>query len=192
MAASCVDYSPIRVNDSFSMGFAAAAVGGQSGLEGDANCGQCYELQFTSQIHTPDNWGGSHPDLVGKTHIVQVTNIGLDVSGQHSFDLQVPGAGQGLFTSGCTKQFPGKQTGDFDCDTPYGGCDDKSGCSRLPDVLQPGCEWRYEWYKWLVSGGQTNNPFVRFRRVKCPVDLTRISQSVSLDDDNYPAVDLTR
>ena len=33
---------------------------------------------------------------MGKSHIIQVTNIGYDVSGDHSFDLQIPGAGQGI------------------------------------------------------------------------------------------------
>jgi len=189
MAASCVDYRPFQVNHNLSMGFAAAAVGGSSGLTGDTNCGQCYELQFTPQIHTPDNWGGAHPDLAGKTHIVQVTNIGEDVNGQHSFDLQIPGAGQGMFTSGCTKQFPQYQSGDFDCDNNYGGCSAKEGCSRLPAVLQASCEWRFDWYKWLVSGGQTNNPFVKFRRIKCPSQLTDISGSAATDDDSYPTID---
>jgi len=52
--------------------------------------------------------------------VVQVTNIGYDVSGEHSFDLQIPGAGQGIFTNGCTAQFSGHSSGDFDCDNNYG------------------------------------------------------------------------
>ena len=45
--------------------------------------------------------GGAHSDIVGKSHIIQVTNIGYDVTGDHSFDLQIPGGGQGIFDSGC-------------------------------------------------------------------------------------------
>merc|ERR1712039_27451 len=129
------------------------------------------------QIHSNGNWGGSHPELAGKTMIIQVTNIGYDVNGQHSFDLQIPGAGQGAFTSGCTKQFPSYNSGDFDCD-------------HLPPELAEGCKWRYDWYRWLIKGGQTNNPFVSFRRVRCPSQLTDISGSTPLDDEQFPAIDL--
>jgi hypothetical protein len=123
------------------MGFAAAAVGGPHGLQGDQNCGQCFELRFTDAVHEPQSsyggWGGSHPELAGKSMVVQVTNIGYDVSGSHSFDLQIPGAGQGIFTNGCTAQFPGqgRSSGDFDYDNNYGGCNDKSGCARLPEEI---------------------------------------------------------
>ena len=190
-AASCVDNQPWIVNGGLSMGFAAAAVGGISGLNGDENCGQCYELRFLDQAHDPsgDNWGGSHPTLVGKTIVIQVTNIGYDVSGEHSFDLQIPGAGQGIFTNGCVAQFPGKTTGDFDCDNNYGGCSDKSGCARLPEELQPGCEWRHDWYYWLEDGGKTNNPYVDFRRVQCPEALVEISGSYPMDDASFPVID---
>ena len=77
---------------------------------------------------------------MGRSHVIQVTNIGYDVTGDHSFDLQIPGAGQGIFDSGCAVQFPGYASGDFDCDRNYGGCGDATGCDRLPEALQPGCE----------------------------------------------------
>merc|ERR1712178_656585 len=51
-----------------------------------------------------------------------------------------------------------------------------------------GCKWRYDWYKWLVSEGKTNNPYVRFRRVKCPSQLIAITGTVPTDDDSFPAV----
>jgi len=187
-AASCTDNQPFVVNSGLSMGFAAAAVGGTSGLTGDGNCGQCYELKFVDRRHADGDWGGSHPDLVNRTMIVQVTNIGYDVNGEHSFDLQIPGAGQGAFDQGCTAQFPAKDSGDFDCDNRYGGCFEKSGCSRLPEALQDGCEWRYDWYRWFISNEQTNNPYVDFRRVKCPSELTAISGSTPLDDSAYPTI----
>jgi len=168
------------------MGFAAAAVGGVSGLDGDNNCAMCYQLVFTDTVHPDGNWGGAHPDLVGKTMVIQVTNIGYDVSGVHSFDLQIPGAGQGIYDSGCVAQFPGYASGDFDCDNNYGGCSNITGCSRLPTDLQAGCEWRYTWYEWLLEDGKTNNPYVDFRRVQCPTQLTDISGSIPLDDADYP------
>jgi hypothetical protein len=187
VAASCSNNQPWIHNDTLSLGFAAAAVSGLSGLQGDANCGQCYQMTFTSQMHADGNWGGSHPSIVGKSHVVQITNIGYDVAGSQSFDLQIPGAGQGIFTNGCTKQYGG-QSGDYDCNDHYGGCNDISGCARLPAALRPGCEWRYNWFKWLAAKGQSNNPYVRFRRVRCPTQLTSITGSTSLDDEQYPVV----
>lgn len=185
-AVSCTNNQPWAETPSLSFGFAAAAVSGQHGLVGDGNCGQCYVLKFTDQIHPNGGWGGSHPELVGHTIVIQVTNIGYDVSGEHSFDLQLPSAGQGAFTNGCSRQFPGYSSGDFDCDNNYGGCSSKAGCRRQPPALQPGCAWRYDVYKWLEAGGRTNNPYVRFARVQCPGVLSSVTGSVPTDDAQYP------
>jgi len=190
-AASCADNRPFMVRPRLSMGFSAVAVSGSHGLTGDANCGQCYELKFIDQRHRDGSWGGSHPDLAGKSMVVQVTNIGYDVNGDHSFDLQIPGAGQGIFTNGCPAQFEGYASGDFDCDNNYGGCFERSGCTRLPEALRAGCEWRYDWYHWFKAGGQTNNPFVDFRRVRCPEHLTNVSGSSPEDDASQPELDLS-
>jgi len=192
-AASCANNQPFVVNERLSMGFAAAAVGGASGLTGDANCGQCFELFFTPRqyIAGSGRWGGAHPWLAGRTMIVQVTNIGYDVTGEHSFDIQIPGAGQGIFDTGCVAQFPNHTINDFDCDVRYGGCPRARGCKRLPQELQAGCLWRFEWYKWMGGRGRTNNPWVEFRRVQCPVQLTDISGSIPLDDAEFPAVDIS-
>merc|ERR1712050_659903 len=116
------DNKPFVVEQRLSMGFAAIAVSGSHGLTGDDNCGQCFELKFLDTIHSDGNWGGSHPDLVGKSMVIQVSNIGYDVNGDHSFDLQIPGA----------------RSGDFDCDKNYGGCDNTAGCFRLPEALRSG------------------------------------------------------
>ena len=149
--------------------------------------GQCFELEWTDEEHS---WGGgAHPSLVGRSHVIQVTNIGYDVTGDHSFDLQIPGAGQGIFDSGCAVQFPDYASGDFDCDRNYGGCGDATGCDRLPEALQPGCAWRFDDYKYHEPM-TSNNPYVRFRRVRCPAELVAISGSTPLDDDSYPEVDL--
>jgi len=185
-SAMCADQTPRIINRTLSMGFAAAAVGGYHGLAGDSDCGRCFELQFTDEVHQNGDWGGSHPDLVGKKMIVQVTNIGYDVMGDHSFDIQIPGAGQGVFSNGCRTQFPGSDIGDFDCNNRFGGCYEKSGCDRLPEGLRDGCMWRFEWYMWMHAMGQTNNPYVRFRRVRCPTQLTSLSGSAPLDDEDWP------
>jgi hypothetical protein len=110
-ATSCANNQPFIVNGGLSMGFAAAAVGGPHGLTGDDNCGQCYELRFVDKKHPTGNWGGSHPDLIDKTMIVQVTNIGYDVSGEHSFDLQIPGAGKAPLTRVARRSSLGRRWG---------------------------------------------------------------------------------
>ncbi|KAJ8607324.1 hypothetical protein CTAYLR_009548 [Chrysophaeum taylorii] len=184
-AASCADHQPFDVEEGVTMGFAAAAVGGASGLKGDENCGECYELRWTAEEFSYG--GGAHPDIVGKKHIIQVTNIGHDVSGSHSFDLQIPGSGQGIFTTGCAMQFPGYEIDDFDCGNNYGGCEDVSGCADLPGELRAGCEWRYSSsYSWKTRNGKSDNPYVRFRRVKCPQELVALSGTEPLDNDEYP------
>mmetsp|Transcript_34510 Transcript_34510/g.95417 ORF Transcript_34510/g.95417 Transcript_34510/m.95417 type:complete len:369 (-) Transcript_34510:168-1274(-) len=189
-AASCTDNRPFVVSPSLSMGFAAAAVGGVSGLSGDDNCGQCFELLFTDRQHLDKNtgslWGGSSPSLTGRRMILQVTNIGYDVKGNHSFDIQIPGAGQGIFAKGCATQYPDQTVDDFDCGKRHGGCSDKGGCARLPAELQKGCEWHFEWFEWLKSGGRSNNPFVKFRRVQCPMKLVAISGATPTDDTDFP------
>mmetsp|Transcript_46932 Transcript_46932/g.135704 ORF Transcript_46932/g.135704 Transcript_46932/m.135704 type:complete len:370 (+) Transcript_46932:38-1147(+) len=188
-AGSCQKHQPFLAHANLALGFAAAAVSGNHGLTGDDNCGQCYELRFLNKMHDGGVWGGAHPLLVNKTMVVQVTNIGQDVTGAHSFDIQIPGAGQGIFSNGCAAQYPGFAIGDFDCDNRYGGCTMKEGCRRLPKDLQPGCEWRHDWFRWFHQGGQTNNPWIKFRRVRCPQELTAISGSTPLDDQLYQAID---
>jgi len=161
---------------------------GTDPLISTSSAGHFTRRKFTSQIH--GNWGGADPLLVGKSMVVQISNIGGDVTGDHSFDIQIPGAGQGIFHDGCSAQFSGYSTNDFDCGKRYGGCDDRSGCSRLPADLQSGCHWRYDWLEWLHQAGQTNNPYVKFRRVRCPSHLTNISGSVPLDDHLVGQLDL--
>jgi len=166
------------------MGFAAV-----NAKTKDAMCGQCFELRFTNQIHSDGDWGGAAPGLQGKAMIVQVTNIGGDVTGQHSFDIQIPGAGQGIFDKGCVAQFDGYKSSDFDCGNKYGGCENKTGCARLPHKLREGCEWRYDWYDWKKASGKTNNPYVAYRRVRCPKKIVDISGSTPTDDKDWPSID---
>eukprot|EP00416_Gambierdiscus_australes_P033446 CAMPEP_0171107584 /NCGR_PEP_ID=MMETSP0766_2-20121228/67120_1 /TAXON_ID=439317 /ORGANISM="Gambierdiscus australes, Strain CAWD 149" /LENGTH=357 /DNA_ID=CAMNT_0011568927 /DNA_START=77 /DNA_END=1150 /DNA_ORIENTATION=- len=188
-AAACANNQPFIVNQNLSMGFVAAAVSGKNGLEGDKNCGQCYELLFTSQQHmdkgTGDLWGGSNPDLSHKRMIVQITNIGFDVKGSHSFDILIPGAGQGIFSKGCAAQYSHFSVDDFDCGKRHGGCSKKSECARLPEALRAGCEWRFDWFRWLREDEQTNNPYVKFRRVQCPLRITDISGTTPDDDEFF-------
>jgi len=183
-AAACVDYAPFVVNPGLSMGFAAV-----NAKEEQSRCGQCFELRFTNEKHDNGLWGGSSPSLVGKAMVVQVSNTGGDVTGDHSFDIQIPSAGQGLFHSGCNKQFPGYKVDEFDCAKRYGGCKERDECDGMPWELQAGCRWRFDWYGWFQADDTTNNPYVVYRRVRCPQRLIAISGSTPLDDASLPILD---
>merc|ERR1719453_2396491 len=116
--------------------------------------------------------------------IVQAVNVGHAVTGAHSFELYVPGAGQQATVDGCARQFNDNDVNDFDCGHRYGGCNVRAGCAKVPTALQAGCEWKFDWLKWLQDDGTTNNPYVRFRRVKCPPQLTAKTRSTPLDDND--------
>nr|BAF57359.1 putative glycosyl hydrolase family45 [uncultured symbiotic protist of Hodotermopsis sjoestedti] len=141
----CYDQTPFAVNDSYAMGFAAAACcGGESG----ACCG-CYELTFTSTA------------VSGKKMVVQITNTGGDL-GSNQFDLAIPGGGVGIY-NGCTKQSGAPADG---WGSRYGGVSSKSECSQLPSGLQAGCQWRFDWFQ------NADNPSINFSSVSCPGELT--------------------
>ena len=60
-AASCASNQPWTYNDGVSLGFAAASTGGHPYLNGDQNCGQCFELVWTDEQHSYG--GGAHSDI---------------------------------------------------------------------------------------------------------------------------------
>ena len=142
-------------------------------MGGGEDCGRCVDLRFTDRRHQPGNWGGAHPDLVGNALIVQVASIGCGVIGSHSFDLHMPGAGQGLFSYGCERQFLGVGKDAFDCGRWCGGCGTREECTRLPAGLRPGGEWRFGWLLWLKEGWRSNRPWARHRRTPCPEVVLR-------------------
>ena len=84
-------------------------------------CCACYELTFTSG---PVN---------GQKMIVQVTNTGGDLGGNH-FDLQIPGGGVGIF-NGCTAQWGAPNDGWGD---RYGGVRSEADCNQLPAQIRDG------------------------------------------------------
>lgn len=106
--------------------------------------------------------------------IVQSTNTGGDIS-NNQFDLMIPGGGVGIF-DGCSKEFgsplPGAQ---------YGGVSSRAQCDQMPQKLQAGCRFRFDWFK------GADNPNLTFEQVKCPSQLTAISGCVRNDDGNFPA-----
>lgn len=146
-AFTCADNQPWAVSNSLAYGFAAANIAGSSE---SSWCCQCYQLTFTSGPAT------------GKVMVVQVTNTGGDLGNNH-FDILMPGGGVGLF-NGCNAQY-----GSWNGGAQYGGVSSKSQCANLPSIVQPGCNWRFDWF----SG--SDNPTVNWQAVQCPSALTNIS-----------------
>lgn len=52
----------------------------------------------------------------------------------------------------------------------YGGVTSRENCANLPDDLQGGCYWRYNW-----AGGEVNGWDIIYTPVSCPARLTEIS-----------------
>ncbi|KAK2801231.1 hypothetical protein FQN50_007791 [Emmonsiellopsis sp. PD_5] len=125
-AFMCTNQSPWAVDDSLSYGFAAVRVNGQTETEW---CCACYELTFTSG------------PVSGKKMVVQATNTGADL-GENHFDIAMPGGGVGIF-NGCTDQWGAPPNG---WGERYGGITSNT-CHEFPEKLQPGCNWRFEWFQ---------------------------------------------
>ncbi|KAH7121317.1 RlpA-like double-psi beta-barrel-protein domain-containing protein-containing protein [Dactylonectria macrodidyma] len=155
---TCSNYSPWAVSDTVAYGFAATALDGGSE---STWCCACYALTFTS---------GS---VKGKTMVVQSTNTGSDLGSNH-FDLLMPGGGVGIF-DGCTSEFGTALAG-----AQYGGISSQSQCDSFPEILQDGCNWRFDWF------GNSDNPGLTFEQVQCPTEITDISGCIRDDDGDYP------
>ncbi|XP_057652375.1 endoglucanase-like [Diorhabda carinulata] len=148
-AFTCNNNQPFLVNSTLSYGFAAASFTG--GLDYSMCCA-CVLLSFEGQ-------------LKGKQFLVQVTNSGETLS-VNQFDLDIPGGGVGIYPQGCMAQWNAPETG---WGEPYGGVSSIEECDELPDVLQGGCRWRFEFMEGV------SNPNVTFYQVKCPKELIDIS-----------------
>ncbi|KAB5539320.1 glycoside hydrolase family 45 protein [Coniochaeta sp. 2T2.1] len=155
-AYTCTNQEPWAVNDLVSYGFAATAI--NDGTESSWCCA-CYALTFTSS------------KAKGKIMLVQSVNTGSDLA-DNQFDLQIPGGGTGIF-DGCTSQFggiPGAQ---------YGGISARSECASMPAKLQPGCYWRFDWFR------NSDNPTFSFTQIQCPAELTSKTGCVRSDDSSF-------
>ncbi|CAF4109690.1 unnamed protein product, partial [Rotaria sordida] len=141
----CNNQVPWAINDQLAYGFAAATI---PGLTEQQRCCACYQLDFTSG------------PVVGKTMIVQVVNSGSDVS-PNQFDLQIPGGGVGIF-NGCSSQWSAPTDG---WGERYGGVSSRQQCYNLPGAIQPGCLFRFDWFK------GADNPTMLYSKVKCPAEL---------------------
>ncbi|KAK5662240.1 hypothetical protein OQA88_8145 [Cercophora sp. LCS_1] len=156
-AYSCFDQSPWAVNNQLAYGFAATSLSGGSEASW---CCACYALTFTSG------------PVAGKTMVVQSTSTGGDLGSNH-FDLNIPGGGVGLF-DGCSPQFGGLPG------ATYGGISSRNQCSSFPSGLQPGCNWRFDWF------ANADNPSFTFQQVQCPSELVAKSGCKRDDDSRFP------
>ncbi|KAI8355532.1 endo-beta-D-1,4-glucanase [Blakeslea trispora] len=142
---TCNNNQPWAVNDNLAYGFAAATL---SKSTESGWCCACMELTFTSST------------VKGKKMVVQITNTGDD-GGPNAFDLHIPGGGVGQF-NGCTAQWGAPADG---WGKRYGGVSSLQECSTLPAPLQPGCKWRFGWFK------SADNPTIDFKQVTCPKEI---------------------
>ncbi|SPN98618.1 uncharacterized protein DNG_01663 [Cephalotrichum gorgonifer] len=155
----CAAYQPVPVSDTLSYGF-AILMGGAAGPANPACC-RCYEAQWTSGA------------AAGKKIVVQVVNIaessgtGNDI-GAGDLILITPGGGVGPHPEGCRAQYGQRFANSWGAD--YGGVTSRENCANLPDDLQGGCYWRYNW-----AGGEVNGWDIIYQPVTCPSRLTEIS-----------------
>ena len=97
---------------------------------------------------------------VGKELIVQAINT--NYGPKNSFGIVIPGSGWFGTSNECATQFPGPYYwGNYN-----GGYANRTECANLPAVLQPGCQWRFDWFM------GSDNPPVSFKEVTCPSELT--------------------
>ncbi|KAI1338240.1 beta-1,4-endoglucanase [Xylariaceae sp. FL0016] len=144
----CADYSPIPVDDNLAYGFAVR--------KGNTNCCKCFELKWTSGA------------AKGKKMVVQVHNLVDTTSGPGATDsdwiLAIPGGGSGVNQLGCRAQY-GTTWGEAS-----GGVVSREDCESLPQNLQGGCYFRFNW-----ALGDINGWKVTSKQVTCPSQLTDIS-----------------
>lgn len=145
----CSNQQPWVVNKTLAYGFAAVSFKG--GADTDLCC-SCLLLHFEGQ-------------LKGKQMLVQYTNTGGPLA-VNQFDLALPGGGVGVFPKGCMKQWNAPATGWGD---QFGGVHTKAECNELPEVLQHGCRFRFEFLEGV------SNPNVTFVQVKCPKELIAVT-----------------
>ncbi|CAH1115093.1 unnamed protein product [Psylliodes chrysocephalus] len=149
----CTDQHGYAKNETLAYGFAAA----KFIHAGDRNmCCVCVMFTFHTELPSPLN---------GKKMLAQVTNTGNDdPDAKHNeFDIAMPGSGVGLWDQGCVNQWHNDPSvwGDRN-----GGVHTLEDCYKLPEPLQEGCAFRFEW----MAG--YNNPDVTFEEVTCPKELT--------------------
>ena len=143
----CDTYAPIIASDTLSYGFAI--------FRDKSACCKCFEL----------TWKSGTP-AAGKKMQVQAINVGGDktTDGANDVIIYTPGGGVGPVYDGCRQQY-GKSWG-----KTIGGVESRAGCAELPQNLQAGCYWRWNWAK-----GDLNGWGVDYKQIACPATLENIS-----------------
>lgn len=167
-AYACHALSPWAVNDQLAYGYVAVS---------NAECGRCYEIEFTGAGHFNQSDAGSVA-ILGKHMFVQTVQTGASEAGQ--FDLLIPGGGVGLFNA-CSAQLGinaselGAQYGGLatNCSNQSSDLATRKSCVRAAcaDVfgdfpeLRAGCDWYVDWLS------LADNPNLVYREVDCPAEL---------------------
>ncbi|KAK0742740.1 RlpA-like double-psi beta-barrel-protein domain-containing protein-containing protein [Schizothecium vesticola] len=118
------------------------------------NCCKCFELAWTDG------------PAVGKRLRVQVVNEGGNstTANSRTFMILTPGGGVGPNIQGCEAQYG------YDWGRKYGGVVKAEDCVTLPERLQAGCYWRWNWAR-----GDVNGWGIDYERIECPRELTDVS-----------------
>ena len=168
----CDSYIPSPATDILSYGFAI--------FNGVGNCCKCFQLTWTSR------------NARGKQMIVQALNT-FDPAGDvkaNDVVILAPGGGSGPNETGCRNRYGTTWYVDlpervmdgrarltyrsFTRGQSGGGVASAKDCANLPQNLQGGCYWRYNW-----AGGPINTWGVDYQQVACPARLTSISGCVA-------------
>lgn len=145
----CTNQQPWVVNKTLAYGFASASV--KAGTEN--LCCSCFMLKFKK-------------DLPGKSMVVQAIQFSNTQDDRGYFSVAIPGSGVGALPIGCQRQW---NAGDEGWGDRWGGVHSAANCSQLPEVLQKGCRFRFE----FMNG--VSNPEVSYSQVKCPAEIVAIT-----------------
>jgi hypothetical protein len=110
---------------------------------------------------------------------------------------QIPGGNNTSSQNACAQQFSVSQS-------VFGqnnaGVSKREDCQNLPDILKPGCLWRFDWFKdasfprYAILSLHSNMVLIvysaNFQRVVCPANITAVSQC-SRNDDKILAGNVT-
>jgi len=198
-AFACLDHvprvAPLADDPTARTSYAFAAT---PGVDPRGTCGTCFELRFTGasgangHVDTPADLGAARLGALGKTLIVQATNIGYDVNfGQ--FDVMIPGGGVGIFDA-CSAQWDTARR-NVSLGAKYGGLlsacmssvpaaatnlDARKACvharceslfggrAELASTLA-GCRWFADWFE------AADNPQMLWKPVACPAAFVALS-----------------
>ena len=169
VAMTCTSQIPFTIDGCDNVGFAFAAVPGNSPM-----CGRCLLLTFTGtgKYETKAN----HEALKGKKLLVMASNIGYDVAGGQ-FDIMIPGGGVGIY-NGCANVWStaGERYGGLlsDCENSVGYSGDL--LTKRKNCLIERCNEEFEDHADGLAGclflanfmEAAGNPNHNYVEVECP------------------------